>query len=225
MIIDLVDKLADRVIQLVTGRKLARATLLEAHVTPAFAEFELVHAAYLDSFSRYRELIRDAPDATWLQSLPATLERDNLFSANCRSKVVRLAEAEDIDVLAPFVKAISDYVLGARLVDSLGRTAYPHHTQRWRQSLSRTLGEIAEKNWQLVIDPNGARPPLTPEEIEAELTQLRRRYPAAAGTVTAQEALNRACALWALDAVVWEMQNQYDRVCQAYVELKRLLTK
>jgi hypothetical protein len=225
MIIDLVDKLTDRVIQLLTYRKQARATLLETHVTPAFAEFEQVHSAYLESFSRYRELIRGTQDPGWLQSLRATLERDNLFSANCRSKVVRLAEAKDIDILEPFVKAICEYVMGARLVDPLGRKIHPLHGQRWRQSLFRTLAEIAEENWQLVIDPNGARPLLSPEEIDDELKQLRRRHPVEAGTVTEQEALKRACALGALDAVVMEMQYQYDRVYQAYLELKGLLSK
>ena len=189
MIIDLVDKLVDRVIQLLTYRKQMRAALLETYVTPVFAEFEQVHSAYLESFSRYRDLIRSTQEPNWIQSLQATLEKDNLFSANCRSKVVRLAEAEDSDTLGPFIKGISEYLMGARLVDPLGQKIQPLHVQRWRQSLFRTLGRIAEGDWQLVIDPDGARPPLRPEEIDDELEELRGRYPIDAGTVTNQDAL------------------------------------
>jgi hypothetical protein len=225
MIIDLVDKLVDRVIQLVTYKKQMRAALLGTYVTPVFAEFEQVHSAYLESFSRYRDLIRSAQGPNWIQSLQATLEKDNLFSANSRSKVVRLAEVEDNDTVGPFVKGICEYLMGARLVDPLGKKIHPLHAQRWRQSLFRTLGQIAEENWQLVIDPDGARPPLSPEEIDDELEQLRGRYPIDAGTVTNRDALRRACALGALDAIVMEMQSQYDQVCQAYVELRGALSK
>ncbi|MDP2603616.1 MAG: hypothetical protein Q8S00_13635 [Deltaproteobacteria bacterium] len=202
-----------------------RAALLETYVTPVFAEFEQVHSAYLESFSRYRDLIRSTQEPNWIQSLQATLEKDNLFSANCRAKVVRLAEAEDNDTLGPFVKDICEYLMGARLVDPLGNKIHPLHAQRWRQSLFRTLSEIAEENWQLVIDPDGARPPLSPEEINDELEHLRDRYPMDARTVTHQDALKRACALGALDGIVMEMQFQYDQVCRAYVELRGSLSK
>ena len=86
MIIDLIDKLADRIIQLLTYRKQMRADLLEKYVLPVFGEFEQVHSAYLESFARYRGLIESSSDPNWIKSLQATLERDNLFSANCRSK-------------------------------------------------------------------------------------------------------------------------------------------
>jgi hypothetical protein len=225
MIIDLVDKLVDRVIQLLTYRKHTRAALLGKYVTPVFEEFEQVHSAYLESFSRYRDLIRSTREPHWIQPLQATLEKDNLFSANCRSKVVRFAEAEDNDTLGPFVKDISEYLMGARLVEPLGKKIDPVAVQRWRQSLFRTLGKIAEENWQMVIDPDGAKPPLTPAEIDDELEQLRGRYPIDAKTITNQDALKRACALGALDAIVMEMQSQHDRVCQKYAELKGSLSK
>jgi hypothetical protein len=225
MIIDLVDKLLDRAIQLFTYRKQQRADLLEKHVTPVFVEFEQVHSAYLESFSRYRDLIQDVQAANWIQPLQATLEKDNLFSANCRSKVVRLTEAVNDAALELFIRGICEYLMGARLVDPLGKEIHPLHVQRWRQSLFRTLSAIAEEHWQMVIDPNGARPPLHQEEIDDELQQLLDRYPIDTGTATKQDRLKRACALGALDSIVMEMQHQYDQVCQAYVELKGALSK
>ena len=225
MIIELVDKLVDRVIQLLRYKKQMRTVLRDTYVAPVFAEFEQVHSAYLESFARYRDLIRGAKDPNWIRSLQSTLERDNLFSANCRSKVLRLAEAEHDDMLGPFVMGISEYVLGARLIDPLGKEAYPHMVQRWRQSLFRTLGKIADENWQLVIDPDGAAPPLSPEQIDEELEQRCVRYPADSGTETKPDAQKRACALWALDGVVGEMQYQYDQVCHAYADLRAALSK
>lgn len=225
MLIDLADKLVDRVIQLLTYRKQMRATLLEIYVTPVFAEFEKVHSAYLESFCSYRDLIQCSEEPGWIKSLQARLEKDNLFSANCRSKLVRLAEAEHGDTLEPFVKGICEYLMGARLVDSLGKQTYPHHVQRWRQSLFRTLSKIAEEHWQMVLDPIGAGPPMNPEEIDDLLKQIGNKYQIGVRTVTNQDALKRACALWALDAIVMDMQSQYDYICQTYVELRSSLSK
>lgn len=223
MILDLVDKLVDRAIQLLTYRKEMRTVLRDTYVTPVFEEFERVHSAYLESFGRYRELVQSTAGRDWIRSLQATLEKDNLFSANCRSKVLRLAQAEHDDSLGPFIQGISEYLLGARLIDSLGSSAFPHITQRWRQSLHQTLGRIAEERWQLVIDPNGAAPPLSPDEIDEALEERRLRYPT--GATPGPDARKRACALWALDEVVAEMQHQYDTVCQTYANLKAALSK
>ncbi len=222
MIIDLVDKLADRIIQLLTYRKQQRADLLEKYVSPVFAEFEGVHAAYLESFSRYREVIQNSSDNQWLQTLLSTLDCDNLFTASARSKVIRLAQAEQDESLGTFISEIRDYLLGVRLVDPLGKEVFPHMGQRWRQSLSKTLARIREEDWQLVIDPNGARPPLDQDEIRAALDQRSGKYPMLGGP---SDSLKRPCALWALDEVLWEMQRQYDRVCEAYAQLRAALLK
>ena len=184
-----------------------------------------MHSGYLESFTRYRDLIQGTNDPDWIQSLPSTLEKDNLFSANCRSKVLRLSEAEHEDILRPFVRGISEYLLGARLVDPLGKEAFPHMVQRWRHSLFRTLGKIADEDWQMVIDPDGAAPLLSPDQTNEELERRRAKYPTGPETGTKQDALKRTCALWALDAVVGEMQSQYDQVCRVYAELRGSLSK
>jgi hypothetical protein len=225
MLVDLIDKLADRIIQLLTYKQQMRQALLDTSVTPVFEEFEKVHAAYLESFLRYRDTLQNSMDPNWIRSLQATLAQDNLFTANCRSKIVRLAEAENDDLLKPFITGIGEYLMGARLVDPLGQQIQPLRIQRWRQSLSRTLGYIAEEHWQMVIDPDGARPPLASEEIQEELRQRQTSYPFDPASSTEQDALHRSCALSALDAVVMEMQYQYDQICQAYVELRKNLSK
>lgn len=225
MILDIVDTLLDRFIQLLTYKAAKRAALLGTHVTPAFEEFERIHSAYLESFGRYRELIRDTQNPAWLGSLQATLERDNLFSAGARAKVVRLAEAADHPLLGAFITETCGYLMGARLVDSLGKAIQPTRTQRWRQSLFRTLDRIAEERWQLVLDADGARPPLSPEEMESDLARLVARYEPELQNAGGRDGRARACALSALDGVVTEMQFQYDQVCQAYLSLKAVLSK
>jgi hypothetical protein len=109
MIIDLVDKLANRLIQLLTYKQEKRAELLEKHITPVFEEFERVHSAYLESFSRYRDQILNAQTADWIPSLQAMLRKDNLFSANTRSKIRRMAQAGFYDIKEPFVTGICEY--------------------------------------------------------------------------------------------------------------------
>jgi hypothetical protein len=224
MILDLIDKLVDRVIQLLTYKQQMRRALLDMYITPVFEEFEKVHAAYLDSFSRYRDTIQNSRDPNWIRTLQATLHTDNLFTANTRAKIVRLTEAKDDDLLKPFVNGICEYLMGARLVDPLGKELQPLRIQRWRQGFSRTLGEIADQRWQMVIDPDGEGPPLAPEEIPHKLQQRREIYPVDPTFTTEQDALHRSCALSALDAVVMEMQCQYDQICQHYMTLKNTLS-
>ncbi len=221
MIFELVDKLLDRVIQIFGYAASERAKLLDKGIEPVFAQFELLHAAYLESFTRYRDFITTSKDPSWIPSLQLTLEKENLFSANTRSKLLNLAEAEHKDIVGPFVKAISDYLMGARLLDPLGRKLNPQ-TQRWRTGLSRRLGWISDGNWQLVIDPDGAAPPMEPAQIEAELKERRAKYQVDLGTGEL-DATRRAFALSALDAVVREMQHQYDEVSKTYAELRTKL--
>jgi hypothetical protein len=223
MVIELAEKVIDRVVQILGYKERKRTELLEKDVEPAFGQFEQLHAAYLESFTRYREFITTTKDPNWITSLQATLEKENLFTANSRSKLLRLVDAEEgkKDIVVPFVKAISDYLLDARLLEPLGKKLSPQ-IQRWRTGLLRRLEWIAENQWQLVIDPDGAAPPMTPPQIEVELKKRRLKYPVDAGNGD-QDASRRSCALAVLDGVVGDMQSQYDEVCHAYAELRAKL--
>jgi len=223
MVIGEIDTILNWGIKLFNYRKEKRAELLKEEVLPIFEQFEKVHSAYLESFSRYREQIVDAVDANWIGPLQITLERDNLFSGDTRSKVVRLSQELDDETFGPFVASICEYIMSARLVEPLGKQIHPHHGQRWRQGFSRTLERIAEESWQLVLDPDGAGPLLSSKEIDQELKQITKKY-SFGRKVSKQDAVKRAAALWALNNVVGEMQNQYDVVLQAYTELRKRLS-
>jgi len=223
MVLGDIDTILNWGIKLFNLSKEKRAKLLKEEVIPIFEQFEKVHAAYLESFSRYREQIISAADANWIGPLQVTLEKDNLFSGDVRSKIVRLSEELDDETFGPFVEGICNYVMSARLLEPLGKEIHPHHGQRWRQGFSRTLDRIAEESWQLVLDPDGAGPLLSPEEIDQELKQITKKY-SFGRKVSKQDALKRAAALWALNNVVGDMQNQYDVVSRAYAELRKKLS-
>jgi len=144
MIVDLVDKLVDRLIHLLTYKKQKRTELLEKHVTPVFEEFERVHSAYLESFSRYRDQIMKAQNANWIPPLQAALRKENLFSANTRSRLRRMAQAGVYDISDPFVTSVCDYVTNVRLVNSMEPNGDP---QRWRNSFLEALDGIAGEDW------------------------------------------------------------------------------
>jgi hypothetical protein len=223
MIVDLIDKLVDRVVQLLNHKKQINEKLLQQYVVPVFNEFEQVHSAYLESFLCYRALIESSSDPAWLQSLHVMVERDNLFTAHNRSKLMQLAEIDADEIFGAFVTEIHEYLLGARLVNSLGSEMFPHLIQRWRKSFLSTLKWISDEHWQMVLDPNGAGPPMPPETITDELAELSAKYPVQISNSSANDLLKRSSALWALDQVVQEMQSQYHRICNAYAQLQTSL--
>jgi hypothetical protein len=225
MVISDIDKLLSWAIKLYDILKEKRARpkeQLEQDVRSLYEQFEQVHASYKESFSRYREQILNATDANWIRPLQATLEGDNVFSGDMRNKLVRLSQRLEDESWGPFIKSICDYVMDARLVEPLGKEFHPHEVQRWRQGFSKTLGRIEEENWQLVLDPIGARPPLSPKETAQELKQITQKV-SFGRKVSKQDALKRAAALWALNGVVNDMQGQHDRVFQAYEQASKKL--
>lgn len=224
MIIGLVDKLLDRVIQLFTYEKKKRSELLQNYVTPVFLEFENVHKAYLESFLRYRELIKTSQNPHWINELKGTLEKDNLFTADSRSKLGRLAESRKQELFGGFIEDILNYLMSARVVDPAGKFIFPGHVQRWRQGFIKTLEEIELGRWQMVFDPDGQETPLDPDEIQLKLQNVINTYKIINFNNDIDQKQKRVCAFWALDQVVIEMQQQYDRVSRDYAELLTKLT-
>ena len=65
---------------------------------------------------------------------------------------------------------------------------------------------------------------MSPKEITQELKEITQRYPVSR-KISKPDATKRAVALWALNAAVNAMQDQYAEVCAAYAELETELTK
>ena len=232
MIVDLIDKLVDRVIQFVNYKKESRKTLLNDYITPIYEEFEIVHDAYLTSFNEYRNFLKEATELSPNSPILDTIEKDNLFNAKQRAKVFELTEAAQDEEVGGFLQSIYRYLVDTRVAaDPLSNDEKPDkqkpdiiYTQYWRRSLIRELSEIYKENWQAVIDPSAGRPPLSEEDIRHELEQKYKQFRIEIEDAQKIEKLKRALSLEALDSIVHEMQTQYQKVISEYLKVKKKLS-
>ncbi len=216
-----------KIFELINLPKQKREKFFKEEIASRFDQFSKIHEAYLASFLRYEERITSAVDANWIRPLQAELERDNLMTGHLRSNLVRVAQALpslDDETYAPFVRAVCDYAMTTRVLEPLGKQIHPHEVQRWRQGFSKSLDYIADESWLAVLDPNASRPPMSQKEIEQELKEISRKYPFNR-MVAKQDAIKRAVALWALRAVMGDMQVQYDNILTAFLDLQKKLMK
>lgn len=227
MIVGVIDKLVDRVIQLINYRKQIRKTVLDEYVGPTYSEFEKVHKAYLDSFEKYRELLQASIQLDMNSPILDIIQKDNLFTADQRAKVFELAKVAEDDLVGSFVQSIYRYLVDARVVDPLAPERIPDlvYVQFWRRSLIEVLSNIFDENWQGVIDPFGGRPLLDDEQIELELEQMFKKFNIELSDTRKIEKLKRALALKELDNIVYEMQSAYQEVTGEFNKLKKDLSK
>jgi|SRR5688572_17147497 hypothetical protein len=226
MSLTLLSALVDRVIQLVNHRQQAKEKVLNEQVTPAFGAFEQVHQQYLTSFTRYRETLKSSGEPLTLSHpLFDTLRSDNLFTEHERTRILTMGSAADSQ-LGEFVRLVRDYVVDVRVSsDPIAgfrghRFANPQH---WRRTLIGELEAIFDERWQIVLDPNSARPPLYGEELDAALLEARRAAGIPDHDTQGLEKLKRAFALRALDDVVADMQESYAGVATEYARLQQNL--
>ncbi|KAF5419947.1 MAG: hypothetical protein C5S44_09740 [Candidatus Methanocomedens sp.] len=109
MIIELVDKLLDRCIQLIKHSQEIRRNLLDDFVDPVFSEFESVHKNYLESFQKYRDIIKSSDNTI---SVARQIEEDHLFTEGQRGKLIELSNFSEEPVVGSFVTAIRSYLIG-----------------------------------------------------------------------------------------------------------------
>ena len=216
MIVDLVDKLIDRCIQLINFRKEQRKTLFENSIKPIFSQFEIVHKEYLQSFKRYRDLLNNSDED--LKRIIDLIETDNLFSEDQRAKLRALADGTGNSSLDRFVQYIHMYLMSPEHPESLVELCkdrkYMHHpylSQRWRTGLLRELrksGELINRK------KNGFDPYHAPWK-----TDLRRelRKSGIKG--------ERTEAIVILDSLVRQMQELYGFVVHRYTAIQNELTK
>ncbi len=116
MIIDLVDKLLDRCLELARYNQEVRINLYDNYVNPTYSQFEIVHNNYLESFKNYRELIKSSDEDTDIKSsIIDKIQEDSLFTSNLRTKLFELSKLCREPVIGEFVNAIlhyTTYVIG-----------------------------------------------------------------------------------------------------------------
>lgn len=125
--IELVMKLIDRCIELVKRREEQDHFLFEKFVAPAFADFEKVHEAYIDSMIKYREMIRDStkeldPKHPVFQEILT----DRLLTRGLKVKVESLKHYPPDAVTAPFINDILIYLRTPYARDQAGMMASAH---------------------------------------------------------------------------------------------------
>jgi hypothetical protein len=145
MIIEALDKLIDRFLQLMNYRKQQKRELYSNFVEPVFAEFEAVHKNYLDSFKCYRQMLHSSE--TPLDSHHPVFDKireDSLFSAEIRAKTAVILELESDPLIGSFAKAVATYVLGQELYTNIVLNGYRSLPNVIRKKIIAGLKSIAD---------------------------------------------------------------------------------
>ena len=93
MIIDLVDKLIDRLIQLVKHKQELSRNLFTNFIEPIYLQFEAIHQQYLISFKGYRDFLKETN--TSIESLVDKIKEDKLFNEGKRRKIYASSKFSD----------------------------------------------------------------------------------------------------------------------------------
>lgn len=110
MIVDIIDKLIDRCIQLVMYKKEVSKSLFNDYIQPIQGDLEAVHRDYLDTFRQYRAMIK-VPTPPLNPSHPVldSIKADAVFNAQLRMKIHGLMAAASDPILGDFIKSIWNY--------------------------------------------------------------------------------------------------------------------
>ena len=110
---DLVFSLIDRVIQLVEHRQKVQQDMFKTFVEPIFSDFELVNKQYLDSFNKYKEMIRSSNNLDNDHPIFNVVEEEILMASAQRTKLEELAKFSDDPVFGEFIESIHQYLTGS----------------------------------------------------------------------------------------------------------------
>lgn len=193
MIIDLIDKLLDRAIQLLKEHKEARREFFENFVEPTYALCQDVHEEYLKCFEAYRATIDSASDfKSVVDGLCAAIKKDNLFTEHHRAK---LRAFSDIKSDVPDDKSLEQLV-GAIWFYLYESVAYVHGTEGTGDNVQEAIGaQIYRNSLFNQLREICAKPHLSNEERKRD-------------------------ALKQLDLIVEAMQSKFLYVTFTYMQLK-----
>jgi hypothetical protein len=148
MIIDLLDKLLDRCIQLVQRNENLDKRLFQEYVEPIFSDFEKVHQVYLDTFRQYRAVLKESTlPFTTAHPIFDSIGEDIVFTAGQRSKVWELITKEDDSLFSEFTLSLFQYLMDREEVDaSIDGNVYRDGLIEWLMyEFERDAGEAVKK--------------------------------------------------------------------------------
>lgn len=207
-----------------TPRPTPNAKALLGSLEEAYALFDEVHREYMESFRRYRDLVRNTkvvvgPDHPVLDAI----RTDHVFTGGPREKLLGMVETSGEGALLAFAAAVKKYLTGIQrkeiyfqrpnaprmdfmreLEDIFGGTPATHAYE-----LKRLKANARYRNYLKAAQPQ--HPLLGLLEKDGKVTK------ALSQKVKEYEILT------SLDAVVEKTQAQYAEVSRAYFEAKRSL--
>jgi hypothetical protein len=196
MIIDLIDKLVDRCIQLVRHREEVSRQLFENFIGPIHADFETIHQSYLDSFREYRRMLKTSI-ASFTESHPVldAIYEDAKFNSKLRMRIHSMALCEDDPLLGKFISSIYKYF------HRLDFTT--HHL---------FLDELDEEGPAYIEEPPDNVPRNYARDKIGEIFESQQ--------TAAEKQLN---AIHVIDEIVEELQSRYSAETREFFELKKKL--
>jgi hypothetical protein len=221
MIIDLVDKLISRLIELIKERKSLRKERFDDIVIPIFTEFEQVHQDYITTFRMYREMLNKSENT--LGYVISQIQMERLFGEQKRSKlraiVFTTANSRCDELLREFCNAIYRYLTFAHSDDWLALDD-PNFPEGIRPSRNSGM-----QRWyrQYIVMLKYLAVPITERKKITSwgywlpipmLAALERILPIINAT---EDPRNLAVDL--LDMLVESMQDEYERVANIYASL------
>ena len=204
MIIDLVDKIIDRSIQLFNYYKDSRHNLFNNYVEPIYSNFESLHKEYLASFQKYREIVKSSKEP--LNSdhpILDSIKRDILFTTDQRSKLMELSRFFELPFegrpfgqeIYNFVYLIRNYLIRPQNRDLRNSFEGSEYFQTYEQSY---VG-IGDQRFRYIL-----------------LDSLKKIFESQGPP----DEFKRGEALRVLDSIVGEMQIYYSRITREYYNLK-----
>lgn len=113
MLIDLLDKLIDRCIQLVERREKQDHDLYSDFVTPTLDIFEKIHKNYLETFIEYKHILEsDKFPLNTDHPVFNKITEDSQLSSDMRAKIYALREYAKDPVLGRLIFRMCNYLIG-----------------------------------------------------------------------------------------------------------------
>lgn len=206
MIVDLVDKLLDRLLELVKLSKQARKERFQSLVQEAFAEFEAIHNNYLQSFRSYRARLADGSAS--MPMIIQVIREECLFTEHQRAKLRQLSEllAAETKQYGDFFVEIHSYLTTAHDVEPVNFPPdyFAQTGQRWFHGLLNALVDLDQllKGGEVNEDRPLPVRNLVHEALESTDDESK-------------------AAVYLIDRFVEQLQSSFEIVSREYARLKQ----
>lgn len=199
MALDLVLKLIDKLTDLLKRQQENDRALFTDFVQPVFEDFDKLHQSYLDSFTKYREILGAANgrDDEFGAQLILAIQRDTTQINRQISKLAELAAALEAETTKPFCDSLINYL---------------RHKKRYECELPPGLQRVAQGT---IV--NGSPRGFRNDNCNAILASTERAVwsPSTShGPISAE-----------VDYILQTLEENYERTVKEFVSLKRHLLR